>query len=409
MTTRARTAVGGASGLLLVAIVLYALNLRGPIVAVAPVIRDLAADLGVTDGTAGLLSTIPVICFAAATPFVAAYLRRASLERAVLVSLALVLLGTVVRSSGGFPLAISGTIVIGVAITIGNVAVPVIVARDFPSRVGIITGIYTSALNLGSVITTVGTAPLAALVGWRWALVSWGLLVVVAGVVWRVATARIAAAPASSAERVATSREVAPADSIALLPPWKRWDVWLLVAAFGAQSFSYYGTSTWLPSILADTIGLSADGAGAAASVFQLMAIVGSLGAPALVARGLHLRTVSAMLVTCWLALPTGLLLAPHGYLVWMALAGVAQGGFFTMVVVMMVRRSGGTANMRRMSAFVQGLGYSLAAAGPVVLGLVHDASGSWVAPLLMVLAMVGVMAAAGLTVASAKPVPSQD
>lgn len=375
----------------------------------APVIRELAADLGVTAGTAGLLSTIPVICFAAATPFVAAYLRRASLERAVLVSLALVLVGTVVRSTGGFPLAIAGTVVIGVAITIGNVAVPVIVARDFPSRVGIVTGIYTSALNIGSVITTIGTAPLAALVGWRWALALWGVLVLVAAVVWRIATARIAAAPVPAPSADAAASTPVPVDSIALLPPWRRWDVWLLVAAFGAQSFSYYGSSTWLPSILADTIGLSKDGAGAASSVFQLMAIVGSLGAPALLARGLHLRTVSALLVGCWLVLPAGLLFAPHGYLVWMAAAGVAQGGFFTMVVVMMVRRAGGTSNMRRMSAFVQGLGYCLAAAGPVALGLVHDATGSWTAPLLTVLVMVGIMAAAGLTVASAKPVATID
>lgn len=139
------------------------------------------------------------------------------------------------------------------------------------------------------------------------------------------------------------------------------------------------------------------------------MAIVGSLGAPALLARGLQLRTVSAVLVGCWLVLPAGLLLAPHGYLVWMAAAGVAQGGFFTMIVVMMVRRSGGSSNMRRMSAFVQGLGYCLAAAGPVMLGLVHDATGSWTAPLVTVLVMVGIMAASGLTVASAKPVATID
>lgn len=394
--------------------------------AVAPVIRDLADDLGVAHGTAGLLSTIPVVCFAAATPLVAAYLRRASLERAVLVSLALVLLGTIVRSSGGFEVALVGTVIIGVAITIGNVAVPVIVARDFPSRVGIVTGIYTSALNIGSVMTTMGTAPLAALVGWRWALMSWGVLVLVAAVLWRVATARMAAqatareeaareqadaagaTPADDADPEAVARAAA-ADAIVLLPPWRRWDVWLLVVAFGAQSFSYYGTSTWLPSILADTIGLSTDGAGAASSVFQLMAIVGSLGAPALVVRGLHLRTVAAGLVACWFVLPLGLLLAPHGYLAWMAAAGVAQGGFFTLVVVMMVRRSGGTSNMRRMSAFVQGLGYCLAAAGPVTLGLVHDATGSWTPPLLTILVLVVVMGAAGLTVASAKPVPTRD
>lgn len=162
---RPRATGGAAAGLLLAAVVLYALNLRGPIVAVAPIVQEVASGLGISVAAAGVFSSIPVVLFATATPFAAFLMRRASLETTVLLSLAVVALGTVVRSLGDFAWAVTGTVVIGAAIAVGNVVVPVIVRRDFRGREGVVNGIYTASLNAGSVLTTALTAPLADLVG----------------------------------------------------------------------------------------------------------------------------------------------------------------------------------------------------------------------------------------------------
>ena len=123
--------------LLLAGVLLVALNLRGPLVAVAPVVGDLRADLHVGAGTIGLLTSIPVLCFGLAAPMASLLIARTGVHRAVLLSMLGVLAGTVVRSTGGAASAIGGTVVIGLAITVGNVVVPVIIGRDFPGATNV--------------------------------------------------------------------------------------------------------------------------------------------------------------------------------------------------------------------------------------------------------------------------------
>ena len=220
--TAARSA---ARGLLIAAILLYALNLRAPITALAPVVDDVRADLGLTAASVGLLTGIPVLCFALATPFMAVLLGRLGTARVVTVSLVTVLVGTLLRSADGFGTALVGTVLIGVAITAGNVAVPVVIGRDFPGHVPRVTGLYTAALNGGSVLTTTLTAPLAEVIGWRWALASWGLMAVVALVVWQRAY------PGGRPEPVPV---VAPT---AAPEVWRRPVTWYLAVAFAGQAF----------------------------------------------------------------------------------------------------------------------------------------------------------------------------
>jgi MFS transporter, CP family, cyanate transporter len=159
--------------LLLAGVLLVALNLRGPLVAVAPVVGDLRRDLHVGAGTVGLLTSIPVLCFGLAAPFASLLIARTGVHRAVVVSMGGVLLGTLLRSAGGPVEAIAGTVVIGLGITVGNVVVPVVIGRDFPGATSLVTAAYTAALNVGSTLTSALTAPLAELVGWQWALTAW--------------------------------------------------------------------------------------------------------------------------------------------------------------------------------------------------------------------------------------------
>ncbi len=394
MSNPNRVIRAGAGGLLLTALLLYALNLRGPILTLAPVIDLITVGLNINTATAGLLAGIPVFCFALAAPLAALLMRKAGLETAVAVSLATVLIGTIIRSTDGTPAAFAGMAIIGLGITVGNVAVPVIIGRDFPTAVSTVTGMYAAALNVGSVLTTLGTAPIAAAIGWRWAIAGWGLLAVVALTVWTIAT-----------KKQRHGQDVPLVTSAPLEGKvWRRWDAWALMAAFGCQSFTYYGISAWLPTMLRDTQGLSAQSSGASAAIFQLFGIVGALVIPITLRRGLSTRTVSILMTSLWLVLPTGLLLAPSQYIIWMACAGIAQGGNFTVILSLMVQRSRSQTESRGMSAHVQGLGYVLGAAGPYVLGAVHTAANNWTAPLVVTLVALATMGLAGLLVASAGP-----
>jgi len=378
----ARTArAAPATALVVTAVLVVALSLRGPIVAVAPVLGRLIADLGLDPASAGLLTTIPVVCFAVAAPLASALIARVGPASAVWWCLAGVVAGTALRSSGGTAVVLAGTAVIGTAITVGNVVVPVIIRRSVPpSRAGAATGAYTAALNVGSMLTSLGTEPLAQALGWRVATASWALLAVAGAALWGAATLR---RPALAVE---PPRERGAGDAPAPAAPVHRpaWAPAVLTVGFGAQAFSYYGLTAWLPTLLAERLGQSPAAAGAASSVFQLLAVVGALGVPVLLARTRPAR-VMALVGACWLALPVGLLLAPQHWLLWTALGGAAQGGVFTVVFVLVVRLSADDRQARRTSALVQGGGYALASLGPSVLGAVHDATGAWESALLVV------------------------
>ena len=373
------------AALLISAILLLALNLRGPLVAVSAVVDPIRADLGVDAATVGLFTSLPVLCFGLATPLASALLARAGLGRGVLLALAVLLVGIVVRSLDGLPAAIVGTLLLGLAITAANVAVPVVIGRDLPRQAGAVLGAYTAALNVGTMLTLSLTVPIAAATGWRTALASWGALVVVAAIVWWRAVRHPGPGPAPTGDAPVTG----PATW------WRRPVVWVLTAAFAGQAFAYYGVTAWLPQLLRDELGMSPATAGAAASVFQIAALGGAFGVPALLRYTSALTTVLVVSAT-WTTIPLGLLLAPSAWAVWCIVGGFAQGGGLVVIFSLAVRAARDTAENRRFSALVQGGGYTVAAAAPPVLGAVHAATGDWTAPLLVVLAAIVVLAVTG-------------
>ncbi|WP_240347510.1 MFS transporter [Curtobacterium sp. 24E2] len=412
-TSATRQGLRAAAWVLPAAIVLIALNFRGPIVATAPVIGDVRLDLGLTSTIAGLLTTIPVLCFALATPFASWVIAKADPERAVSLSLVIVLAGTVVRSMPSSAALLIGTAVIGIGITIGNVVIPVVIRRDTsPERVGLVTGVYTSALNVGSMITSLATAPLAALWGWPIAIAVWAVFAVIAGFAWTYAVGARAAwrRPVRSDDdeplpitgpidqvldtgairTIRAGRAAAAAAATAAEPvrPARRLITWGLTLAFGGQAFSYYALTAWIPTLLHDEIGFSKASSGASSSVFQILAVVGALGVPLLAAKW-RPAAIIALVGTLWLAMPLGLLFAPQLWLLWSVLGGAAQGGGITVIFIVIVRIVSSDADARRMSAFVQGGGYLIGSAGPLVAGALHGATGDWTAPLLVVLVSV--------------------
>ncbi|MCW3767043.1 CynX/NimT family MFS transporter [Paenarthrobacter ureafaciens] len=367
--------------LILACIGLIALNMRGPFVAVAPVVDSLRTDLGFSPVELGLLTGIPVLCFSLASPLASLAGRRFGAEFAVMLTLLGVLAGVVVRSSGGGVPVMVGTVLIGVAITIGNIAVPLIIRRDFaPRRQATAMGVYTAALNIGSFLTSVVTAPLAELLGWRLSLAASALLALAAILFWiptvgvrrALVPAPVPAAPPSGSGRVAGVR----------------WLIAGLTVGFAGQAFSYYGVTAWLPSFLSDELGMGTAEAGAGSSLFQIFAIVGGLGVP-LLARFTSTTTVAVTLSALWLTVPVGLLLAPQLWWLWSSMGGVAQGGGITVIFIAVIRFARDQASAGKMSAVVQGVGYCFAALAPTIVGYVHDVSAGWTAPLLVILGSV--------------------
>jgi len=392
--------------LLLIGIVLIGLILRGPIVAVAPISALIRDDLALTAAQMGLLTTLPVLCFALMTPFASLFIGKAGANFATTIAIVGVGIGSIIRSADGIQATVVGTIIMGAFITIGNVVIPVIIRRDIPTeRVGIVTGAYTSSLNIGSMVTTLATVPLASAFGWRGALLAWLGFVVIAAVAWLVA---VGPRRAVKWGPIKVAIETGAFDTVAIdtrgIPlalrkarTWRSLSAVLLALTFGAQAFSYYGFTAWLPSILAEELGYTAGEAGTSSSIFQIAAVVGALGVP-LISRRLGLPRTFAVVSLLWIALPLGMILAPAGWLAWGFSGGVAQGGGITIVFMLIVQLAMSGTHARRLSAMVQGVGYALGATAPSIIGAVHDSTSGWTLPIVVVLAATLVFAACGLT-----------
>ena len=171
--------------LLLAAIVAVALNQRPAVVAVAPVLGDLRADTGLSSAMAGLLTTLPVLCFGAFAPIAPRLARRIGLETAVALSLVLLAAGIALRLLSPVALLFAGSLLAGAAIALANVLLPAYVKREF-RRPGAVMGMYSAALNVGAAAGAALTIPVAGALGvdWRWALGSWLVLALAALALW---------------------------------------------------------------------------------------------------------------------------------------------------------------------------------------------------------------------------------
>ncbi|WOF21813.1 MFS transporter [Microbacterium betulae] len=390
-----------------IALLTASLTLRAPILAVTPVLRDIERAFGVDATTVSLLTTLPILMFAAVTPIAALVIRRAGAEIALLVCLSATVVGTLLRVIPGFGWMLTGMIVIGAGITIGNVVVPVIIRRDVPpGQVAAVTAGYAALLNVGSLIVTLGTAPLARQIGWSAAILSWIWITLLGLVLWLLHMWRDRVPGETWAERYSGESGGAAAsarEDIVLTGPvptvsgdrslLRRPIVWLLVATFCCQSAGYYALSTWLPTLIGETTGSDATQAGAFASIFQGAGIVGALLVP-LLAHRLPIAAPAAVVSACWLGLSAGLLFAPDLFLLWTAVGGVAHGGGFVVVITVLVKNARTDAEAGAGSALVQGGGYVFGALGAPVIGAVHEATGGWTAPLGVTLSL-----AAGFTV----------
>jgi MFS transporter, CP family, cyanate transporter len=356
-----------------------ALNQRPAVVAVAPVLGDLRADTGLSSALAGLLTTLPVLCFGAFAPVAPRLARRIGLETAVAFSLLLLAAGITLRLLSPVALLFAGSILAGAAIAIANVLLPAYVKREF-RRPGAVMGIYSASLNIGAAVAAGATVPLASALGvdWRTALGLWLILAVAALALWL---------PVAGTGRARRTREPMPADqgswSLLRQPLARQVTVFL-----GLQSVQFYSVSAWLPTLLADS-GVPVAEGGLLLGLANVGGAVGALLAPAQAGR-MHTQRPLILAVTLAYAIGLGgLLLSPaEGTLIWVAAFGLAQGSGFALALTLIVLRSPTPLVAARLGGVAQCLGYLLAALGPLALGALHDATGGWTSPVVLLLAV---------------------
>ncbi|SFF58965.1 CynX/NimT family MFS transporter [Blastococcus tunisiensis] len=376
-----------ATALLVAAIVAVALNQRPAVVAVAPILRDLRADTGLSSALAGLLTTLPVLCFGAFAPVAPRLARRIGLETAVGLSLGLLAAGIALRLLPPVALLFAGSLVAGAAIALANVLLPAYVKREF-RRPGAVMGLYSASLNIGAAAGAALTIPLAGALGvdWRWALGTWLLLALAALALW------LPVAGTGRDRRTNAPLAEGEGSWSLLRQPLARQ----VTAYIGLQSVQFYSVAAWLPTLLADA-GVPVSEGGLLLGLANVVGAVGALVAPAQAGRMRTQRPLILAVAVAYLVGLGGLLADPAGAtLVWVAAFGLAQGGGFALALTLIVLRSPTPLVAARLGGVAQCLGYLLAALGPLVLGALHDGTRGWSWPLAVLLVALVPMTWAG-------------
>jgi MFS transporter, CP family, cyanate transporter len=382
--------------LLVVAVAAAGFNLRTTITSLPPLFPDLQARLHLSSASLSLLAATPVICFGVVSAFAAWLNRRFGEEPILLAALAVLTVGLLLRGADPGVLLFPGTALAASAIAILNVLLSSMVKRRWPQRAGLLIGIYLTALSGGAILSSLLSVPLYKSSGRSvpLALGLWAAPAALAVVLWlpqlRYRTTGAAAPVAAGAESAASPVRTR-------LKVYTHALTWQVTAFMGLQSLLYYAALSWLPTIFQDR----GDSAVTAGNLLALMAVgnlATSLVVPVLAQRrpGQRALVVPGLLGTA--AGLAGCLWAPLGQApLWVLVLGVAQGACLALAIFFMMARAPNPGAAASLSAFSQSVGYLFASVGPLVVGLLHTATGSWNLPMVLLLALGACELVAGL------------
>ncbi|MEV0588707.1 MFS transporter [Nonomuraea sp. NPDC050310] len=381
--TESRSKSGSLVWLLVLGIVLAALNLRTAVTSVGPLLDQLSAGLGMTSVGTGLLTTLPVLAFATVGAVTPAMARKVGEHRLLLVALGLLGVGLATRALvDSAPVFLLSSAVALSGGAIGNVLIPTLIKRHFPGRVGVMTTVYTTALAVGTMMAAAATVPIERAAGgdWHVALGVWAALAVVAALPW-LALLR------SEPQRDTGRTEAGPGRLV------RSKLAWSVAVYFGTQSMIAYIMFGWLAKILTDA-GYTTSQAGLVLGVFTALSIPISLIIPVLATRFRDQRPVVVALVAFYVVGFTGMWISPSW--VWTVFIGVGMGSF-PLALMMLALRTRTADHTAALSAFGQSAGYLIAGAGPLVVGVLHEATGGWALPYTLIFFVLAVQLLTGL------------
>ena len=360
--------------ILLTGIILVATNLRAPITSVGPVIPEIQDAFNLSNALAGLITTMPLLAFALLSPVASKLADNYRIENLLWAAVWTIGLGLFIRSTDHVALLFSGAALVGCGIAIGNVLVPPFIKQRFPRKMGLVTGIYSVAINITASLASGFSIAIGQWtgLGWKGSIGIWLVLSIVSIILWvpqlKRRSRRANAAPKIPKPEVSTS----------MLRSRLAWN---LTAFMGLQSLLFYSVIAWLPVVLRDW-GMASEASGWVLSYIQFTQIPIVFVGPIIASR-IRNHAGIVWFISGTLALGVLLLLAWRiQFILPVAmLFGMGTGMAFSISMMWFVLRTETTRDAARISGMAQSFGYTLAAAGPPVFGGLHDWTGNWEVP----------------------------
>jgi CP family cyanate transporter-like MFS transporter len=408
---RRKITAGAGAGLLIAGILALAANMRAAITSLPPLFPQLHGALHLSTAGQAVLAAIPVLCFGAFSGSGAPLARRFGEERVLGAALVTLAAGLAVRAAAPSVLLFPGTIIAGGSIALLNVLTPSLVKRRQPERAGLLIGLYLLSLSTGAVVASEIAVPVFQGAGGgagaiRLTLGLWAVPALLAAALWspqlrlRTLPAGPRGAPAPAGTPASPELAAQPPPAGAPARPaaalWRSPLTWQVTAFMGLQSLSYYATLSWFPTLFQDR-GASAVHAGTLLAIMGAGNAVTALGVPALAHRLRDQRLLSATWMIVTAVGLAGSAFAPLGAApAFMLLLGFGQGASLGLAIFYTVARSPDPVTSASLSGFAQSIGYLVAAAGPLLLGFLHTATGGWAIPVWVLLGVVALQLASG-------------
>lgn len=373
---------------LIAGIILIGANLRAPLTSVGPLVPTIRGSLEISNAVAGTITTLPLLAFAFLSPFAPKISRRFGIERTLFFALLALAAGVVLRSSGGVTALFTGTVLLGLAIALGNVLLPGFIKQHFAKRLGVMTGIYSVSMNLCGAIASGLSVPLATSAGFGWsgALGIWAVLALVAIFFWMPQLRR-------------KNQTAVPGGKRSSSRLWHSRLAWQVTLFMGLQSLIFYVVITWLPDILQQK-GMDASSAGWMLSMMQFSVLPFTFIVPVLAGRQENQRGMAAATAALFITGLVGVLFDSGALLpLWIIFVGIGAGSAFSLAMMFFSLRTESTQEAAELSGMAQSFGYLLASIGPVLFGGLHDLTHSWTIPLVTLIAASVLIFIVGLSV----------
>lgn len=371
-------AVPSSIGFIILGIIVIAANLRTPLTSVGPLVGLIRDDVQISNTLAGLITTLPLLAFALLSPLVPKLGRMYGVERIILIALIFLTVGIVIRSLSGAANLYIGTAILGFAIAVCNVLLPSIIKRDFPNKMGSMTGLYSISMSLCGAIASGISVPLAVNAGLKWqgALGIWGILSFVSILCWLPQLR-------NQTRQTATTSQQKDSNDVNV---WRSALAWQVTLFMGIQSMVFYVLIAWLPEILKQQ-GIDSNQAGWYLSIMQLAMLPFTFVVPVIAGRMSSQRMLVGITTTLLLTGTLGLLYGSSNIiLLWIIILGIGGGFAFSLSMMFFGLRTENAHQAAELSGMAQSIGYLLAAVGPALIGYLHDATNSWKLPLFILL-----------------------
>lgn len=349
--------------ILFIGILLIGASLRAPITSVGIALPSIKETLNLSNTSVSLITIIPLLSFAVISLFAAKISHKFGLERTVFGALILICIGIALRAITGVSWLYVGTILIGVGIAFGNVLTPGIIKMNFPLRIGIMTGYYTVVMNIFGSASSYVTAPLVKHFNYNIAISLIGIVTFIGIIIWSF--------------QLNKHETVNSSQTTTNINVWKSPLSWQITLLMGGQSMIFYSLINWLPEFLLSH-GTPINEAGIYLSILQLAIIPLTFVTPIFAEKMKNQVLITFVTGLLFVLGILTLMLQPNWAFLGIILIGIASGLAFGLVNTFFGLRTENGLTAAKLSGMSQSVGYLFAAIGPLLFGILHDATNSW-------------------------------